>query len=303
MTEKAIAEGGATTSTSPICGVIMPISGTANHTEAHWSDVQTLLHRAIVDAGFEPLNVWENTSADRVSERIIANIFEQPLMVADISDLNPNVMLELGLRLASKKPTIVIVNSSGIIPFDIRDFHAIIYPIDLNMLGMEDFFGKLSTALQEKLAAYGSDDYQPFLGQVVVDVISPGHREVSFDVAIFDRLDDISSRLSKIESRRIPTYRVPVDDDNSTTTSSGNICYFTSKSDVKPVIRDLKAHPSVIEVKILGFDGTGHYLAVKVGDTANEDEFDQIKIDLKKLARRLGCIQGIESTILKSNRW
>src|SRR4051794_3026748 len=91
----------------PICGVIMPISATANLSEQHWQNLQTLLHRAIAAAGFSPRNVWESTSTDRISERIIGNIFQVPIAVADISDLNPNVMLELGLRLASKKPTIV----------------------------------------------------------------------------------------------------------------------------------------------------------------------------------------------------
>ncbi|WP_152542908.1 hypothetical protein [Sphingobium sp. Ant17] len=282
MTEKASIESDTTASANPICGVIMPISGTTNHSEAHWSDVQTLLHRAITNAGFQPLNVWENTSADRVSERIIANIFEQPLMVSDISDLNPNVMLELGLRLASKKPTIVIVNSGGVIPFDIRDFHAIIYPIDLNMLGMEEFFRKLSKVLKEKFTAYSTDDYQPFLGKVVVDVISPGHREVSFDVAIVDRLDDISSRLSKIESRSTSKVRAPVEEDNSTTTSSGNVCYFTAKGDVRPVMEDFKSHPSVIEIKILGSDGPENYLSVKVDNLYQISE----SVTLEGVAKR-----------------
>ena len=93
-------KGGEKSKDLPVCGLILPISETANHSEEHWTNIRTLLHRGIAAAGFDPQNVWENTSKDRISERIIGNIFQVPLAVADISDLNPNVMLELGLRLA-----------------------------------------------------------------------------------------------------------------------------------------------------------------------------------------------------------
>lgn len=193
----------------PTCGVIMPISGTASYTEEHWRHVQMLLHRAISAAGFTPRNVWENTATDRISERIIGNIFEVPLLVADISDLNPNVMLELGLRLASKKPTIVIANAGGEIPFDIRDFHATFYPPDMNMLGMEDFFRRLAKVLQEKYAAYKGEGYTPFLGNVIVDVASPETREVGLNELLLSRLEEISTRLGTVENAVKPPKNQP----------------------------------------------------------------------------------------------
>ena len=185
--------------TRPDCGIIMPISATVTHSEQHWREVQILLHRAVSDAGFSPRNVWESSTTDRVSERIIGNIFNFPLAVADVSDLNPNVMFELGLRLASKKPTIVVVNNGGSIPFDIRDFHAVFYPIDLNMLAMEEFFVKLSKTMRDKYAAYTSENYKPFLSNVIVDVASPETREVGVNELLLSRLDDLAERLSRIE--------------------------------------------------------------------------------------------------------
>jgi hypothetical protein len=182
-----------------LCGVIMPISATLTHSEEHWRSVQTLLHRGIDAAGFEPRNVWESASTDRISERIIGNIFEVPIAVVDVSDLNPNVMLELGLRLASKKPTVVVANEGGDIPFDIRDFHATFYPPDMNMLGMEDFFRKLGKVLQEKHTAYSSESYTPFLGKVIVDVASPQTRELGLNELLLSRLEEISARLGSVE--------------------------------------------------------------------------------------------------------
>ena len=197
--KKPVQEGEAS-SERPVCGVIMPISETATHSEPHWQNVQTLLHRAISLAGFEPRNVWESTATDRISERIIGNIFQVPIAVADITDLNPNVMLELGLRLAPKKPTIVIATLGSAIPFDIRDFHTSFYPADMNMLGMEDFFRRLGKVLQDKMAISKTDNYTPFLGSVIVNVASPEMREVGVNDLLLSRLDEVAHRLISVEA-------------------------------------------------------------------------------------------------------
>ena len=105
--EVAVQKDSDNTTDHEVCGLIIPISGTTNHSEKHWSDMRDLLSRAIENASLKPVPVWINSSTDRVSERIVGNIFRFPVCIADISDQNPNVMLELGLRLASKKPTIV----------------------------------------------------------------------------------------------------------------------------------------------------------------------------------------------------
>lgn len=193
----------------PKCGLIMPISKSATHSAEHWADVQSLLHRAIATAGFEPENVWEGDLTDRISKRIVGNIFAYEIVVVDASDLNPNVMLELGLRLASKRPTVVVTDNIGELPFDIRDLRALPYPSDLNILGMEKFFSDLNRALTVKFAAYQSGEYEPFLSDVVVEVVNPETREVSLDSAVLERLDEINRRVSRIEMGGRTTVPVP----------------------------------------------------------------------------------------------
>jgi hypothetical protein len=217
------------------CGIIMPISATNNQTEAHWTAVRTLISRAIERAGFIATPVWENSATDRVSERIIGNIFQFPIAVVDISDSNPNVMLELGLRIASKKPTVVVVNDGGAIPFDIRDFHAIHYPTSLSILEMESFIEQLSDVLIAKDKAANEDGYVPFLSNVVVDVIAPGEREVPFGQFLLDRLDEIDAKISSSSSKRQPSsYALFGSGDrvDFVTTSMGTAFFFTSSGRV-----------------------------------------------------------------------
>lgn len=187
-------------SSPPRCGVVMPISATQHHSADHWANVQTLLHRAIRTANFEPENVWEGDLNDRISKRIVASLFSHQIVVVDASDVNPNVMLELGLRLASKKPTIVVTDNIGDLPFDIRDLEALTYPSDLNILGMEKFFDDLKRMLTAKYEASKLGTYQSYLSDVVVEVVEPETREVTFDSAMLDRLDEINRRIARIES-------------------------------------------------------------------------------------------------------
>ena len=182
------------------CGLILPISATSAHDKAHWDAMLELLSRAVDQAGYAAKPVWINSSTDRVSERIIGNIFDHSVVIADITDLNPNVMFELGLRLASKKPTLVVMEEGGDIPFDIRDFHIHVYPQNLSILGMEKFLVKLSDDVKAKKAAFDSGEYIPFLSEVVVDVVSPNEREVSMNQFVFDQLTELNRRVARIDS-------------------------------------------------------------------------------------------------------
>ncbi|EKF9229547.1 hypothetical protein O1B71_001874, partial [Vibrio cholerae] len=90
------------------CGIIMPISGIDGCTESHWSDVLEILNDAIEDAGFVGNLVSHSDEVGIIHKRIIQNLYDNPIVVCDVSCKNPNVMFELGLRLAFDKPTIIV---------------------------------------------------------------------------------------------------------------------------------------------------------------------------------------------------
>lgn len=197
--------------TPDVCGIMMPISATLGHGEGHWSDVLSLFHRAVRTAGLEPRNVWIGDSTDRITKRILNNLFSAPIALCDISDLNPNVMLELGMRLTSKKPTVVVVEKDGKIPFDIGDFEAITYPSDLNIIEMEKFLHRLEEQLKSKLAAWKSDSYIPFLKDIgPFDFLEPDARAVPFERLMERQLDAIMARLEKLDRRSEVRGRVPL---------------------------------------------------------------------------------------------
>ena len=86
------------------------------------------------DLVFEPVLKEANynvTRADKIgtpgsiSYDIVQRIITSELVIADVSDLNPNVFYELAIRNAIKKPVIVIKGIAQKMPFDIYDKRAI----------------------------------------------------------------------------------------------------------------------------------------------------------------------------------
>ncbi len=71
-------------------------------------------------------------------------IKDAPLLIADVTDANPNVMYKVGLAQAQKKPLILIAGSSRTIPFDFAGFLVLIY----DLVKPKEFVNRLALAIQ-----------------------------------------------------------------------------------------------------------------------------------------------------------
>jgi len=86
------------------------------------------------DLVFEPVLTklgYDVTRADKIgssgsiSSEIVSNVINSDLVIADVSDNNPNVFYELAIRNAVQKPVIVFRKVNQTMPFDIYDTRAI----------------------------------------------------------------------------------------------------------------------------------------------------------------------------------
>lgn len=148
----------------PTCGIVMPISTIDTCSEEHWRDVREILTEAIEDAGFSAQLVSEADDVGIIQKRIIQNLYENPVVVCDVSGKNPNVMFELGMRLAFDKPTIIIKDDKTTYSFDTSPIEHLAYPRDLRFSKIVEF----KELLSEKIKATHrrsseDDDYTTFL--------------------------------------------------------------------------------------------------------------------------------------------
>jgi len=148
-------------------GLVMPISEAKDFIEGHWKDVQEILKgflKEITNYDFECEMVSYSKEVNLIHSNIVKNLYESDLVICDISGLNPNVMLEMGIRLTFDKPIIVIKDKETDYPFDIKPLEYIPYSRDLNYTKMlefkRDFLNKIGATINEYKT---NSNYSPFL--------------------------------------------------------------------------------------------------------------------------------------------
>lgn len=111
-----------------ICFVIMPFSETAeDHTEEYWTDhYEKFLKPLIEECGDLKVHRSEPSRGD-IPKQIINDLYFSEIVVVNLTDQNPNVYWELGVRHSYKHGTIMIAENGTSLPFDISAQYAHFY--------------------------------------------------------------------------------------------------------------------------------------------------------------------------------
>ncbi|MDM7503290.1 hypothetical protein [Lactococcus lactis] len=110
------------------CFFVTPI-GTDNSQERKISDfvMSVYLIPTLKELGYEVVRADTSFSVERIDLSIIDQLKNSDLVIADVSGNNPNVMFELGYRIALEKPYIIIAQNINELPFDISSIRTLIY--------------------------------------------------------------------------------------------------------------------------------------------------------------------------------
>lgn len=185
----------------PLCGVVLPISAIEDCTETHWTEVLDILTQAIEAAGFEANVVSNADEVGVIHKRIIQNLYDNPVVVVDVSAKNPNVMFELGMRLAFDKPTIVVKDDQTLYSFDTSAIEHIEYPRDLRFTAIVEFKDKLAEKIQATHKKSVEDkNYTTFLkhfGQFKVAKIE--ETEVTGQEFLLEEMQALRKSVSRLE--------------------------------------------------------------------------------------------------------
>lgn len=205
-TKEAKAE---TQAENPPCGIIMPIAAFAGYEAQHWLEVKSILERAIIGAEHSPAPVWERTETDIIQGRIVRNLYEYKVAVCDISGLNPNVMFELGLRLAFKKPVVIVVDDETKIPFDTNVIEHLIYRRSLHFQKTELFIEKVCDRIRTLVSVFDAGAYVAYIDALgAFSTFEPNPQKIEFDQFLLDRLDQMSAAVSRLAAENAASRRV-----------------------------------------------------------------------------------------------
>ncbi len=110
------------------CFVIMPFSSTKSCTEDQWLEVfENTIKPAVIDSGFYYECFRANLVIGNIIKDILDNLNKADVVIADMTDRNPNVFYELGVRHALRNSTILITQNIDDIPFDLRHYASLKY--------------------------------------------------------------------------------------------------------------------------------------------------------------------------------
>lgn len=91
------------------CFIIMPIADPEGYEKGHFKKVYEDLFKVACDkSGFNAIRADEVQQTNLIHLDILQKLIDSPMAICDLSNRNPNVLFELGLRQAFDKPTVLV---------------------------------------------------------------------------------------------------------------------------------------------------------------------------------------------------
>jgi hypothetical protein len=106
--------------------LICPIGDAESNTRERSDSVLAYIVKPIaLSCGYEVLRGDQTGNPTIITTDIINNLIESDLVIADLTDHNPNVYYELGIVHALRKPVIQIIQKEQKVPFDVSQIRTI----------------------------------------------------------------------------------------------------------------------------------------------------------------------------------
>lgn len=184
--------------TPKTCFVITPIgSEESTIRRAAQGVIDAVIKPVMGRLGYNVLVAHEIATSGSITSQVIRLALEADIVIANLTGLNPNVMYELAIRHAKRKPVVTIVEDGTTLPFDLTEERTIFYTDD--MLGVTNLVPRLERAVR---AAEGDNDPDnPVYRTVELSIM----KEVAKDdlqKLIVERLGNLEDKMTSIVGNR-----------------------------------------------------------------------------------------------------
>ncbi|BDZ44288.1 hypothetical protein [Naasia aerilata] len=182
--------------------VISPIGrpGTAEHHAAKLV-LDYVIKKAFREPDWFVVRADEESAPDSITTQVIDRIVKSDLIVADLTDHNPNVFYEVALAHGYQKPLILMIREGQTIPFDVTDQRAINY--ELTDPASVDGAIKALRMSAAHLEKADGPPRTPLTAYGAFAAIATGGAGGDSNDAIALALQDLSTRLGRMERRSL----------------------------------------------------------------------------------------------------
>lgn len=154
----------------------------------------------IVKGGADPQRADDILGIQPVVQKIEDAIRRADICVAEVSDNNPNVWLELGYALALNRPTVILCDRSlrERLPFDVQHRPVIFYTTE-SKGGYDELEGRISAEIRNLAKEIALEAAQPILEMGAIDTGDLRGQEVSVLAALLTAWSSSPAGLSNWE--------------------------------------------------------------------------------------------------------
>jgi len=188
-----------------VCFVISPIGDDTSPTRRAIDGLmEAVIKPTLRELGYRVEVAHQISRSGSITNQVLELVLGAELVVANLSELNPNVMYELAVRHAARKPVVTIAEMGTRLPFDVADQRTIFYRND--MAGVPELKEALATAAGDAVAEEQPDNpvYRAVQTQVMRD-IAPADK----DQFVIDRMDRLESLVRQVmDAQQGSTYNL-----------------------------------------------------------------------------------------------
>lgn len=121
--------------TEKICFIVTAIGESGTPTRERADNVYKYLIAPVCeDLGYKPVRVDHVNAVDNINATIINYLKTAPMVIADMTDHNPNAFYELGFRQALELPLVPIIKVGERLPFDVMTTRTVFYDTDVSKI-------------------------------------------------------------------------------------------------------------------------------------------------------------------------
>jgi hypothetical protein len=132
-----------------------------------------------------------------ITTQVIQHLIDDEIVIANLTGLNPNVMYELAVRHAKRRPVVTLAEEKTTLPFDVHDQRTLFFRND--MAGVEEIKPLLSAAIEAAIKEELPDN--PIYRAVRHISIQESATESDATKYLAEKLEAIESSLSTLASQ------------------------------------------------------------------------------------------------------